>query len=210
MQRQGRSDATYVALPLHNVIIVFAFLAVVMMMPASVIAGKAEVLAITGGMLVDGNGGPPIHDSVIVVEGSKIVAAGTPSTVTVPIGAEVIDTPGMTVMPGLFDAHVRRLIMSRGRYDYYFPKYRSRMRNGIMPASAKELLMHGVTSVWDMGGNLEDILAVRDSDKPRRSYWFALLHLRLVSAEDAAKSSVPLQHANPGRFSLGSWTRGRE
>ncbi len=130
--------------------------------PLTSAADKAAVTAITGGMLVDGNGGPPIHDSVVIVEGSKITATGTRGTVTIPSGAKVIDARGMTVMPGLFDAHVHLLIMGHGKYDEYFPKYRSRMRNEIMPASAKELLMHGVTSVRDMGANLEDILAVRD------------------------------------------------
>ena len=32
--------------------------------------------AITGGTLIDGYGGPPIRDSVIVVNGERIVAAG--------------------------------------------------------------------------------------------------------------------------------------
>ncbi|HZR33495.1 MAG TPA: amidohydrolase family protein [Terriglobales bacterium] len=130
--------------------------------PLALAADRPTVLAITGGMLVDGNGGPPVHDSVVIVEGSKITASGSRGTVGIPNGAKVIDARGMTVMPGLFDAHVHLLIMGHGKYDEYFPKYRSRMRNEIMPASAKELLMHGVTSVRDMGANLEDILSVRD------------------------------------------------
>jgi imidazolonepropionase-like amidohydrolase len=51
--------------------------------------------------------------------------------------------------------------MGHGNYDAYFPKYRSRLRKEIMPASARELLLHGVTSARDMGANLEDILEVR-------------------------------------------------
>jgi imidazolonepropionase-like amidohydrolase len=125
-------------------------------------ADQPAVLAIVGGMLVDGNGGPPLHDSVVVVKGSTIVALGARGTVSVPNSAKVIDARGMTVMPGLFDSHVHLLIMGHAKYDEYFPRYRARLRNEIMPTSAKELLMHGVTSARDLGANLEDILDVRD------------------------------------------------
>jgi imidazolonepropionase-like amidohydrolase len=123
---------------------------------------SSSPIAIVGGMLVDGNGGPPVHDSVVVIQGDKIIAAGPRGTVSIPANAKVIQAGGMTVMPGLFDLHVHLLIMGDGKYDEYFPKYRTRLRNEIMPASAKELLMHGVTSARDMGANLEDILEVRD------------------------------------------------
>lgn len=124
--------------------------------------GLNQPIAIVGGMLVDGNGGPPVHDSVVVIEGQKIVAVGPRGTVTIPSNAKIISAAGMTVMPGLFDLHVHLLIMGHGVYDEYFPKYRDRMRKEIMPISARELLMHGVTSARDMGANLEDILDVRD------------------------------------------------
>lgn len=123
---------------------------------------SSSAIAIVGGMLVDGNGGPPVHDSVVVIQGDKIVAVGPRGTVSIPANAKVIQAGGMTVMPGLFDLHVHLLIMGNGQYDEYFPKYRTRLRNEIMPASAKELLMHGVTSARDMGANLDDILTVRD------------------------------------------------
>jgi imidazolonepropionase-like amidohydrolase len=119
-------------------------------------------LAIIEGMLIDGNGGPPMHDAVVLVQGEKIVAAGPRGTVQIPSNAKVISAGGMTVMPGLFDFHVHLLLMGHGKYDDYFPKYRERLRREIMPASARELLLHGVTSARDMGANLEDIIEVRE------------------------------------------------
>jgi len=119
-------------------------------------------LAIVEGMLIDGNGGPPVHDAVVLIQGEKIVAAGPRGTVQIPDSAKVISAGGMTVMPGLFDFHVHLLLMGHGKYDDYFPKYRERLRREIMPASARELLLHGVTSVRDMGANLEDIIEVRE------------------------------------------------
>ncbi len=119
-------------------------------------------LAIVEGMLVDGNGGPPVHDAVVLIQSEKIVAAGPRGTVQIPSNAKIMSAGGMTVMPGLFDFHVHLLLMGHGKYDDYFPKYRNRLRGEIMPASALELLLHGVTSTRDMGANLDDILEVRE------------------------------------------------
>ena len=119
-------------------------------------------LAIVEGMLVDGNGGPPVHDAVVLIEGEKIRAVGPRGTVDIPANARVISAGGMTIMPGLFDLHVHLILIGHGKYDEYFPTFRERMRDEIMPASARQLLMQGVTSVRDMGANLDDILAVRD------------------------------------------------
>jgi len=67
---------------------------------------KKKVLQ--GGRLLDGNGGKPIEDSVIVIEGSKFVAVGSRGKVQIPKGedVEIIDTTGKTVLPGLIDTHI--------------------------------------------------------------------------------------------------------
>jgi hypothetical protein len=44
-------------------------------------------LAIVEGMLIDGNGGPPVHDAVVLIQGEKIVAAGPRGTVQIPDNA---------------------------------------------------------------------------------------------------------------------------
>jgi len=59
-----------------------------------------------GGTLIDGTGGDPIPDSVVVVAGDRISAAGVAPEVTVPDGAEIVDVSGKTVMPGLIDGHI--------------------------------------------------------------------------------------------------------
>ena len=63
-------------------------------------------LAIVGGFLIDGFGGPPRPDSVILVDGETIVAVGDEGRLAVPSGARVVDANGYTVMPGLIDSHV--------------------------------------------------------------------------------------------------------
>ena len=50
-------------------------------------AGKSQTLALTGATIIDGNGGAPIHDGVIVVKDKRIVAVGPRGSVSVPAGA---------------------------------------------------------------------------------------------------------------------------
>ena len=123
----------------------------------------AATLALVGGTLVDGTLREPIRDSVILVDGERIVAVGTVDTLPVPAGVEVVSTEGMTVLPGLWDMHVHLMINGHADYDYWDRTYLSRLRATIMPASAAQLLMAGVTSARDLGGPLEDSIAVRDA-----------------------------------------------
>jgi Amidohydrolase family len=65
---------------------------------------QQAALVIQGAMLIDGNGGPPVPNSVIVVQGNRIAAVGRAGQVQVPEGVPVIDATGKWVTPGLVDA----------------------------------------------------------------------------------------------------------
>lgn len=126
-------------------------------------AANAGKLALVGGTLVDGTLREPIRDSVVIVDGERIVAVGSVGDLPVPADAEVVSTEGMTVMPGLWDMHVHLMINGHADYDYWDKHYLDKQRDVIMPASAEQLLMAGITSARDLGGPLEDSLAVRDA-----------------------------------------------
>ncbi|MBC2840807.1 amidohydrolase family protein [Robiginitalea sp. SC105] len=119
--------------------------------------------ALVGGTLIDGYGSQPIHNSVILIEGEKIKAVGTVATLAVPDGAEVISTEGMSVLPGLWDMHVHTMINGHADYAYWDKTYLPLLKDVIMPASAHQLLMAGVTSARDLGAPLEESIAVRDA-----------------------------------------------
>jgi len=66
----------------------------------------AAATVILGGMLIDGNGGPPVENSAVVIRGDRIVAVGKVADVSIPPNAVVIHAGGKTVLPGLIDMHV--------------------------------------------------------------------------------------------------------
>jgi len=65
---------------------------------------QQSTLVIQGGTLVDGNGGAPVANSVIVIQGNRITAVGVTGQVQVPAGAQVINAAGKWITPGLIDA----------------------------------------------------------------------------------------------------------
>ena len=65
----------------------------------------ARPLAFTGVRLIDGQSSKPIEDAVLIVDGERIVTAGSRTTVVVPSDAEIRDLHGRTIMPGLISDH---------------------------------------------------------------------------------------------------------
>jgi imidazolonepropionase-like amidohydrolase len=124
---------------------------------------QSNLKALVGGTLIDGYGGTPIQNSVILIEGNRIKATGHQGNLQVPPGYEIISTEGMTVLPGLWDMHVHLMINGHSNYEYWDKKYPPLFKDVIMPASAKQLLYAGVTSARDLGGPLEESIAVRDA-----------------------------------------------
>src|SRR5499427_3354147 len=102
----------------------------------------ARVLAITGATLIDVSGRRPAQpDTTVVVTDGRISAVGPSHRVSVPAGATVVNAAGKTVIPGLWDMH------SHFEQVEWGPIY----------------LASGVTTVRDVGNELEFITSVRDA-----------------------------------------------
>lgn len=123
---------------------------------------SAQLKALVGGTLIDGYGGVPIRNSIILIEDERIKAVGRIGTLKVPKEAEIISTEGMTVLPGLWDMHVHLMINGHSNYTYWDKTYPPLFESIIMPASAHQLLMAGVTSARDLGAPLHASLNVRN------------------------------------------------
>ncbi|HXQ30749.1 MAG TPA: amidohydrolase family protein [Steroidobacteraceae bacterium] len=131
-------------------------------------ATAGDLRALVGGMLVDGSGGPPLADSVILIDGERITAVGQVGTLAVPAQAEVISTAGLTVLPGLWDLEVRLSRLGHGDLARWDETYLPLAERVVMPAAAQQLLRAGVTSARDIGSPLEAALSVRERIRTQR------------------------------------------
>ena len=131
--------------------------------PAAPASSGARLKALVGGTLIDGHGGAPLRNSVVIVDGERIRSVGQVGALPIPAGAEVISTEGMSVLPGLWDMHVHLMINGHADYAHWDRTYPAQFESVIMPASARQLLMAGVTSARDLGGPLGPSVAVRDA-----------------------------------------------
>ena len=79
---------------------VIAFLSLASCKPA---AEDGRERAIVGAVLIDGAGGPPLAGSVVLIGGSRILAAGRQAEVPIPDGATRINGSGKYLVPALVD-----------------------------------------------------------------------------------------------------------
>ncbi|MCJ7465096.1 MAG: amidohydrolase family protein [Maribacter sp.] len=143
---------------IKNILLSIALLATFVAFPQ-----EKKIQALVGGTLIDGFGSTPIKNSVIIIEGEKIKTVGNIENTPIPSNAEIISTEGMTVLPGLWDMHVHTMINGHADYDHWDKTYPPLFKDVIMPASAHQLLMAGVTSARDLGAPLEASISVRDA-----------------------------------------------
>jgi imidazolonepropionase-like amidohydrolase len=118
-------------------------------------------LALIGGTLIDGTGNAPIRDSVVLIRDQRIEKIGTTASLPMPDGYEAVSAEGLTVLPGLWDLHVHLMYAGHPDARYWFDTYTPHFERVIMPASAEQLLMAGVTSVRDLAAPPQPILAVK-------------------------------------------------
>jgi len=84
--------------------------------------GKANVIAIKAGRLVDVVNGKVLERQVILVEGEKIKTVGAEGSVTIPANATVIDLADAAVLPGFIDCHTHITAQIENYLDDTFRK----------------------------------------------------------------------------------------
>jgi len=104
------------------------------------LAAQVETLIIEGGTLIDGNGGEPISNAVIVMSGNRIESISTVSDISYPDDATVIEASGKFILPGLWDSQVS--------YNWYY---------------GEVMLNYGITSTIDVGNSGEIAIPHRDA-----------------------------------------------
>jgi imidazolonepropionase-like amidohydrolase len=66
----------------------------------------ADTTILANCTLIDSTGRDPQPEMAIIIEGDVIARVSKADALTAPNGVAVIDCQGLTVMPGLSDAHV--------------------------------------------------------------------------------------------------------
>src|SRR4051812_18439870 len=112
---------------------------------------------ITNGTLLDGNGGPPILNAVVVIRDGRITYAGSAdSGNTVDPDARRIDAKGGTIMPGLVEAHFHPTYFNVAALADLDIKYPVEYVTLLAAANCKLALECGYTAARS-GGSLHNI-----------------------------------------------------
>jgi len=120
---------------------------------------ESQQKAIIGAVLIDGTGGPPRSDSVVIVAGSRIRAVGNRANMPIPAGVEKINGMGKFLVPGLIDLHVHLGTRSGAKYDA--AEYtRERIERNL-----NTYLYYGVTTVRSMGTDRQAAFDVRKAER---------------------------------------------
>ena len=109
-------------------------------------APASTITAIRAGRLIDGRGGIPVLDAVILIDGERITAVGP--GIPIPAGARIIDLSKATVLPGLIDCHTH-ITIAPGVNDGF---RRTFVDAAILaPQYARATLEAGFTTIRDLG-----------------------------------------------------------
>ena len=152
-------------------------------------SSKAKALVIKGGLLIDGNGGPPIKNPLIVLEGKTIKQVGSQGKIAEPRGAEIVDCSKYALMPGLMDLHIHTTMFNcRTFHNYRVSQWE------ITPQLQQMYSLFHAQMCFDMGfTTLRDLGMVSSR---------GLLTEQLCAVRDAIDAGI-----FPGpRMFVGGWT----
>ena len=120
------------------------------------------VILIKARRLIDGKGGS-LDNAAVLVDEHRITAVGTQDEVSPPENAEIIDGEGMTITPGLVDAHVH-LVNTGEAFSARDARTATDEEMTILAVKNAFLaIQSGVTTVRDLGGKGFITVSVRDA-----------------------------------------------
>jgi imidazolonepropionase-like amidohydrolase len=103
--------------------------------------GAPDGVALIGATLIDGTGGPPLTDAVIVIRRGRVESVGPRAGFALPPRTGEVDLSGRWIIPGLIDVHAHAAQAATWAPARY--------------------LVWGVTTVRDMHGALNSVTAFR-------------------------------------------------
>jgi imidazolonepropionase-like amidohydrolase len=122
----------------------------------------ARTVAVTADRLIDVISGKVIEHPVVVIRDERITAVGVQGEVEVPAGAQRIDLPGRTLLPGLIDMHVH-LTAEPTLGGSTGLQYTDNFWVVVGTKHAKDTLDAGFTTVRNVGSENYDDVALRQA-----------------------------------------------
>lgn len=139
------------------------------------VVSDAGGLLIVGGSVIVGSGEPPSGPCDVFLRDDEIVAIGDAAAAAAGDGGSVrrIDATGLTVMPGLIDAHCHITFGEPASNDELFFHRDQSTAALVAGFNVQKLLLAGVTGfldadcLWNLGPALRDAIAAGIVEGPR-------------------------------------------
>ena len=129
---------------------------------------RLPALVLWDARLIDGSGGPPVEGAVVRVRDGRIEAIERVDGGSPPTGA--VDLAGMTVLPGLIDAHTHVLSDTERSPEFGpepalhgEPPRPDALRWFILAKAARAFLAAGITAVRDVGSPDDEAITLREA-----------------------------------------------
>jgi imidazolonepropionase-like amidohydrolase len=142
------------------------------------IEGAPAAVAFRHATVIDPRDGTLLRDATLVVKDKRIVALGPEGTVALPAGIRHLDAGGKFLIPGLWDMHIHSWFRMS---DYlHYPLF----------------IAHGVTSVRDMGGCLDEAAPFFACDASKRAWSARAEAGQAIGPRIVASGSFPIDAQN--------------
>jgi imidazolonepropionase-like amidohydrolase len=121
--------------------------------------GGSHTLAIIGAVLLDGTGGPPLSDSVVIVAGGRIQSAGPRGSIPIPAEADKIDGSSKFLVPAPVDVWNRPAppAVSDAQLEAARESHAPAVAAASTQAEAEALVRRGATVFVGMIGDTESL-----------------------------------------------------
>jgi imidazolonepropionase-like amidohydrolase len=129
-------------------------------------------LAVLGGKLIDGNGGPVVDKPILLLQGPRITAVGVQGQLKIEPGMETIDLSAYTLIPGMMDCHIHTAMFNCMTFHNHRVaqwEVMPQLQQMYSLFHAQNCLDMGFTTLRDLGMNssrglfTQELCAVRDS-----------------------------------------------
>src|SRR6266481_2722844 len=119
--------------------------------------GGSHTLAIIGAVLLDGTGGPPLSDSVVIVAGGRIQSAGRRGSIPIPAEADKIDGSSKFLVPAPVDVWNRPAppAVSDAQLEAARESHAPAIAAASTQAETEDLVRRGATAFVGMIGDTE-------------------------------------------------------